>query len=135
MKIEKNGNLNKQQKNIIYKMKIQKFNEAYRGKGINSNRKEVISEIIDCFVDQELLGYEVTGTEYHPNNETLYLELWEKENSEDNYTLKLDLSGMGIEIVKRGWNDDKEEFYDIGVVKNLDSNSVRTTKNIKKYNI
>lgn len=113
-------------------MKIQKFNEAYRGKGLNSDRKEVISEIIDTFTDAELLGYEVTGTEYHPNDEILYLEIGDQNNY---FSLKLDFSGMGIEIVKREWDDDKEEFYEVEVIKNLDSKSSKSAKNIKKYNV
>lgn len=113
-------------------MKIQKFNEAYRGKGIDSNRQEIIREIVDCFIDQELLGYEVNGTEYQPNDEILYLEIGDKN---DYFSLKLDLSGMGIEIVKREWDEDKEEFYTVRTINNLDSKSAISAKNIRKYNV
>ena len=60
-------------------MKIERFNEGYkygyRGKGLKSNRKEVIDEIIDVFSDGNLLGFEITGTEYHTNEEILYINI------------------------------------------------------------
>jgi hypothetical protein len=110
-------------------MEIKKFEAyRYRGKGLNSNRIEFIQEFIDIFTDEQILGLDVTGSEFHINDEILYLECSDK-NSES-YTIKLDLSDMGIEIGTREWNDDKEEFDEFILEVNLDTD---TTKQIKSY--
>lgn len=119
-------------------MEIKKF-EAYRGKGLVSNRKQVIEEMIDIFQDNNFLGYEIVMTEYHPNDESLYL-LIDKKNNNGKYEnrgncVKLDLSGMGIEIGKKLWNPEKEEMEEFIPEINLDSVNVKTIKDIKKYNL
>ena len=121
-------------------MKIERFNEAYkygyRGKGLKSNRKQVLEEIIDVFSEGDLLGFEISGTEYHPNEETLYITMSKMINDEyEECCLKLDLSGMGIEIGKKPWNEETEEPEDFIPEINLDSENVRTALNIKKYNV
>lgn len=123
-------------------MKIERFNEAYkygyRGKGLKANRKEVIQEFIDIFQDADFLGYEIVGTVYYPNEETLYLPLDRKVKdsySNEGYCAKLDLSGMGIELGKMKWNENKEEYDPFIPESNLDSENVKTVRNIKKYNI
>jgi hypothetical protein len=124
-------------------MKIVKFNETYkygyRGKGLISNRNEVISEIIDIFQDSNFLGYEIIMTEYHGNDESLYLIIDKKDNygkyENSGNCIKLDLSGMGIEIGKKYWNEEKEEMDEFIPEINIDSSTATTAKNIKKYNI
>jgi hypothetical protein len=120
-------------------MEIQKFEAyTYRGKGIKSNRNEVIHEIIDCFTDNSILGMEVSGTEYHLKDEILYLELWNKDG-DINKTLKIDLSDIGIEIGTREWNEKTEEFDDFIPEVNLDTDITKQMKSYKKsiknYNI
>ena len=124
-------------------MKIERFNEAYkygyRGKGLKSNRKEVIQELIDIFQDADFLGYEIIMTEYHRNDESLYL-IMDKKDKNDKYEnngtcVKLDLSGIGIQIGKKYWNQEKEELDDFISEVDLDSENAKTVRNIKKYNI
>ena len=124
-------------------MEIKKFEAykyGYRGKGIKSTRKEFIEELIDCFVDADILGYECTGTEHIPNTEELYLFLsptegGAKESYPEYLCVKLDYSGIGIEIGTRKWDADKEEMGEFNLISNLDSKNAITAKNIKKYNL
>lgn len=122
-------------------MEIKKFEAyqyGYRGSGIKSDRKEFIREMIDCFVDSNLLGFSVTGTEYHPNDEILYLDLF-NENTKEESCIKLDLSDLGIEIGKRKFDENTEEMGDFQVISNLDTDSIKHIKDYKKtknkYNV
>lgn len=113
--------------------KFEAYQYGYRGKGIKSNRKEFIEEFIDMLMDQNILGTQVSGSEYRINDEILYLEC------ENGYTIKLDLSDMGIEIGTREWNGDKEEFDEFIPEVNLDTDTTKQMKHYKKsiknYNI
>jgi len=120
-------------------MEIKRF-EAYKygygGKGLKSNRNQVIEEMFDIFQDADFLGYEIVMTEYHPKDEFLYL-IVDKNGKYENSgnCIKLDLSGLGIEIGKKHWNQEKEEMDEFIPEVNLDSDNVKTIKNIKKYNL
>lgn len=119
---------------------IKKF-EAYRGKGLKANREDFLHEFMDIFTDQKILGYEISGCMFSPNEEILYLIL-----SEENYqytgvdrVIKLDLSDVGIEIGTMKFNEDEEEYEDFIPNINLDTEVTKQIKNykkdIKKFNV
>ena len=117
---------------------IKKFEAySYRGKGLKSNRKEILDEIIDVFADSKILDYEISGTMFEIKNEILYLFLWNENNEE--IILKLDLSDMGIEIGTMKYNEDKDEYEDFIPQIDLNSNITKQIKNyksdIKKFNV
>ncbi len=120
-------------------MKIQKFNEAYkygyRGKGKKSDRKDVINELVDIFTDQNLLGFEIISTTFSPNKEELYLHLYDVKVDANEYCIKLDLSGMGIEIGKMEWNEDEENYEDFVPEINLNNDKSIIASNIKNFNL
>jgi hypothetical protein len=123
-------------------MKIERFGEAYKygyhGKGFKSNRRQAIDEITDLFSEGDILGFEITGTEFHPNEEILYLYLDRTDGRQfknEDYCLKLDLSGMGIEIGKKPWNKAKDEPGNFIPEINLDSKQVAAIRDIEKYNV
>ena len=118
---------------------IKKFEAyTYRGKGLKSNRKEILDEIIDIFPDSKILDYEISGTMFETKNEILYLFLW-KENNNEEKILKLDLSDMGIEIGTMKYNEDEDEYEDFIPQIDLTSNTTKQIKNyksdIQKFNV
>ena len=119
-------------------MEIKKFEAykyGYRGKGLESNRKEFIKEFVDMFTDQDILGWEITGTSYNLDEEKLWLTLAKKDKKGeyiDGKSIQLDFSDMGIEIGEMPWNDETEDFDDFIPEISLDTEKTKQMKNFKK---
>jgi hypothetical protein len=121
-------------------MEIKKFEAykyGYRGKGLQSNRKQVLEELFDMFTDQDFLGFEIAGVSYNINDEKVWLVLSAKDKVSK--TIQLDFSDMGIEIGEMPWNYDLEEYDEFIPEISLDTDEIKQMKkykkDIKNYNL
>ena len=126
-------------------MEIKKFEAykyGYRGKGIQSNRRQFLEEFVEMFTDQDFLGFEIAGVSYNLDDEKIWLELSFKDSKGEyvvGKTIQLDLSDMGIEIGKLPFNEKTEDFEDFIPEISLDTDEIKTMKTFKKdtkkYNV
>lgn len=119
-------------------MEIKKFEAykyGYKGKGLQSNRKQFLEEFVDMFTDRDILGWEITGTSYNLEEEKFWLTLSKKDKKgeyTDGKSIQLDLSDMGIEIGEMPWNDETEDYDDFIPEISLDTDQTKQMKNFKK---
>lgn len=125
-------------------MEIKRF-EAYnyRGPEIDKiDRKKFLEELHGQFTAGNFIGYEISGTMYHENEEVLYIYLSEKRSKGiiyENKVIKLDFSDLGIEIGTQEWNEEKEEYEEFIPEISLNTDEIKQMKNFKsdtkKYNL